>query len=134
MKPFSSIWEGVVTDTVSIHATCWKTMFDEVLQKWAMRNAQRFHSFDLVTDYKLLRNLFADDPKGGERMTAEGAGFYLDCSKNRITAETLKLLLQLADESGLRQRIDSMFRGEKIKRTENRAVLHVALGPARQTL
>jgi glucose-6-phosphate isomerase len=67
-------------------------------------------------------------------MTAEGAGFYLDYSKNRITAETLKLLLKLADESGLRQRIDSMFRGEKINTTENRAVLHVALRAARQTL
>ena len=74
-----------------------------------------------------LRKLFADDPKRGERMTAEGAGLYLDYSKNRITAETLKLLLQLADESGLRERIDAMFRGDKINVTENRAVLHVAL-------
>jgi glucose-6-phosphate isomerase len=81
-----------------------------------------------------LRNLFADDPKRGERMTAEGAGFYLDYSKNRITAETLKLLVQLADESGLRERIDLMFCGEKINTTENRAVLHVALRAARQTL
>src|SRR5437867_3405785 len=74
-----------------------------------------------------LRKLFADDPKRGERMTAEAAGIYLDYSKNRITDETLKLLLQLADESGLRQRIDAMFRGEKINITEDRAVLHVAL-------
>jgi glucose-6-phosphate isomerase len=74
-----------------------------------------------------LRKLFADDPERGERMTAEGAGLYLDYSKNRITAETLKLLLQLADESGLRGRIDAMFRGEKINTTENRAVLHIAL-------
>jgi glucose-6-phosphate isomerase len=74
-----------------------------------------------------LRQLFADDPKRGERMTAEAVGLYLDYSKNRITDETLKLLLQLADESGLRQRIDAMFRGEKINVTENRAVLHVAL-------
>ena len=74
-----------------------------------------------------LRKLFADDPKRGERMTAEGAGLYLDYSKNRITAETLQLLLQLADESGLRRRIDAMFRGDKINITENRAVLHVAL-------
>jgi glucose-6-phosphate isomerase len=73
-----------------------------------------------------LRQLFADDPKRGERMTAEGAGLYLDYSKNRITAQTLKLLLQLADESGLRERIDAMFRGDKINITENRAVLHVA--------
>jgi glucose-6-phosphate isomerase len=74
-----------------------------------------------------LRKLFADDPKRGERMTAEAVGLYLDYSKNRITDETLKLLLQLADESGLRGRIDAMFRGEKINLTENRAVLHVAL-------
>jgi len=74
-----------------------------------------------------LRKLFADDPKRGERMTAEAVGLYLDYSKNRITDETLKLLLQLADESGLRERIDAMFRGEKINLTENRAVLHVAL-------
>jgi len=74
-----------------------------------------------------LRKLFADDSDRGERMTAEAAGLYLDYSKNRITNETLKLLLQLAEESGLRARIDSMFRGEKINPTEKRAVLHVAL-------
>jgi glucose-6-phosphate isomerase len=74
-----------------------------------------------------LRKLFTDDPKRGERMTVEAVGLYLDYSKNRITDETLKLLLQLADESGLRGRIDAMFRGEKINVTENRAVLHVAL-------
>ena len=74
-----------------------------------------------------LRKLFADDPKRGERMTAEAVGLYLDYSKNRITDETLKLLLQLAEESGLRARIDAMFSGEKINITEKRAVLHVAL-------
>jgi len=74
-----------------------------------------------------LRKLFADDPKRGERMTVEAAGIYLDYSKNRITDETLTLLLQLAEESGLRARIDAMFRGEKINITENRAVLHMAL-------
>jgi glucose-6-phosphate isomerase len=74
-----------------------------------------------------LRQLFADDPQRGERMTAEGAGVYLDYSKNRITEETLPLLLQLAEESGLRARIDAMFRGEKINVSEQRAVLHVAL-------
>src|SRR4249920_3510640 len=74
-----------------------------------------------------LRQLFAEDPKRGERMTAEAVGLYLDYSKNRVTDETLKLLLQLANESGLRGRIDAMFRGEKINITENRAVLHVAL-------
>ena len=74
-----------------------------------------------------LRRLFSDDPKRGERMTAEAVGIYLDYSKNRITDETLKLLLQLADESGLQARIDAMFRGEKINITEDRSVLHVAL-------
>ncbi len=74
-----------------------------------------------------LRDLFARDPRRGERMTVEAAGLYLDYSKNRITDETLALLLQLAQESGLRARIDAMFRGEKINVTENRAVLHVAL-------
>ena len=74
-----------------------------------------------------LRSLFADDPKRGERFTAEAIGIFLDYSKNRITDETLKLLVQLAEEVGLRDRIDAMFRGEKINITENRAVLHVAL-------
>jgi glucose-6-phosphate isomerase len=74
-----------------------------------------------------LRQLFADDPKRGERFTAEAAGVFLDYSKNRITDETLKLLIQLAEESGLRERIDAMFRGEKINVSEKRAVLHVAL-------
>jgi glucose-6-phosphate isomerase len=74
-----------------------------------------------------LRQLFAADVERGKRLTAEGAGIYLDYSKNRITDETLKLLLELAQESGLRQRMDAMFRGDKINSTENRAVLHVAL-------
>jgi glucose-6-phosphate isomerase len=74
-----------------------------------------------------LRKLFADDPRRGERMTAEALGILFDYSKNRVTDETLKLLVQLAEESGLRARIDAMFRGEKINITENRAVLHVAL-------
>ena len=74
-----------------------------------------------------LRKLFADDPKRGERFAIEAAGLYLDYSKNRITDETLKFLLQLAEECGLRARIDAMFRGEKINITENRAVLHIAL-------
>ena len=74
-----------------------------------------------------LRDLFAQDPKRGERMTLEAAGLYLDYSKNRITDETLKLLFQLATESGLQERIAAMFRGDKINVTENRAVLHVAL-------
>jgi len=74
-----------------------------------------------------LRRLFAGDPARGARMTAESAGIYLDYSKNRITDETMKLLVQLAEESDLRARIDAMFHGEKINTTEKRAVLHVAL-------
>ena len=74
-----------------------------------------------------LRELFAQDPKRGERMTVDAAGLFLDYSKNRVTDETLKLLFQLATESGLKERIDSMFRGDKINITENRAVLHTAL-------
>jgi glucose-6-phosphate isomerase len=74
-----------------------------------------------------LRQLFADDPQRGEHLTAEAVGIYFDYSKNRVTAETLQLLVRLAEESGLRSRIDAMFRGEKINATEKRAVLHVAL-------
>src|SRR4051812_41778325 len=74
-----------------------------------------------------LRSLFAADPGRGERMTVEALGIFLDYSKNCITAETIRLLLELAEESGLRARIDAMFRGDKINVTENRAVLHVAL-------
>ena len=74
-----------------------------------------------------LRHLFADDPKRGERLAVEAVGLYLDYSKNRVTDETIHLLLQLAEESGLRARIDAMFHGEKINITEKRAVLHVAL-------
>jgi len=74
-----------------------------------------------------LRKLFAADPKRGERLTIEAAGLYLDYSKNRITDQTLKLLVRLAKESDLSGRIAAMFRGEKINVTENRAVLHVAL-------
>src|SRR5262249_44883084 len=74
-----------------------------------------------------LRDLFGDDPRRGMRLTAEAAGVYLDYSKNRITDETLKLLLDLAKQSGLRARIDAMFSGGKINKTEKRAVLHAAL-------
>jgi glucose-6-phosphate isomerase len=74
-----------------------------------------------------LRQLFADDPKRGQRMAIQAVGLYLDYSKNRVTDETLKLPLQLAEQSGLRARIDAMFSGQKINITENRAVLHVAL-------
>ena len=74
-----------------------------------------------------LRELFAQEERRGERLAVEAAGFYLDYSKNRLNDETLRLLLRLAESSGLRQRIDAMFGGEKINITENRAVLHVAL-------
>jgi len=74
-----------------------------------------------------LRQLFADDPERGERLTAEAAGIYLDYSKNRITGETLGLLVQLAEECGLRERINAMFAGEQINATEKRAALHIAL-------
>src|SRR6516164_8309057 len=82
-----------------------------------------------------LRELFAKDPKRGERLTAEAAGLFLDYSKNRITDQTLKLLTRLARESRLEGCIGAMFRGEKINVTENRAVLHVALrAPANATI
>ena len=74
-----------------------------------------------------MRDLFAEDPTRGERLAAEGAGLYLDYSKNRITDETLRLLLQLAEESGLAERTEAMFRGDRINVSENRSVLHVAL-------
>jgi glucose-6-phosphate isomerase len=80
-----------------------------------------------------LRTLFADDPQRGERFALEAVGVYLDYSKNRITAETMRLLLRLAASSGLRERIDAMFRGDKINITEGRAVLHVALRAPRDS-
>ena len=87
---------------------------------------------DLGAHYKKvgethLRELFADDPKRGERLTVEAVGLFLDYSKNRVTDETVKLLIRLAEESQLRERIDAMFRGDKINLTEKRAVLHTAL-------
>jgi glucose-6-phosphate isomerase len=81
------------------------------------KNVQKLH----------LKKLFADDPKRGLRLTVDAVGIFLDYSKNRVTDQTIKLLLQLAEESHLRARIDAMFRGDKINVTENRAVLHVAL-------
>jgi glucose-6-phosphate isomerase len=82
-----------------------------------------------------LRKLFANDAGRGARMTAEACGIYFDYSKHRVTDETLRLLLQLAEQSGLRARIDAMFRGEKINVTEKRAVLHVALrAPKEQSI
>jgi glucose-6-phosphate isomerase len=102
-------------------------------QPGAKRPAIKRHAWDaLDAHYKKvselhLRQLFADDPGRGERMTVEAVGLYLDYSKNRVTYETLKLLLRLAEQSGLQSRIEAMFRGEKINVTEKRAVLHVAL-------
>src|SRR5271156_1168662 len=80
-----------------------------------------------------LRQLFADAPQRGTRLTAEAAGLYLDYSKNRVTDETIRLLVQLARERGVEARRDAMFRGEKINITEKRAVLHVALRAPRGT-
>src|SRR5205814_58907 len=80
-----------------------------------------------------LRTLFADDATRGERLTAEAAGIHLDYSKNRVTDETLALLRRLAEEAGLRERIEAMFRGDKINVTEDRSVLHVALRAPRGT-
>src|SRR6476660_2254014 len=87
---------------------------------------------NLAAHYKKIKEvplskLFADDPKRGQRLTTEAAGLFLDYSKNRVTDETVKLLVQLAAESDLRGRIGAMFSGEKINITEKRAVLHVAL-------
>jgi glucose-6-phosphate isomerase len=82
-----------------------------------------------------LRTLFAEDPRRGERFALEAVGIYLDYSKNRVTDETLRLLLELAESSGLHERIDAMFKGEKINVTEKRAVLHVALrSPRNQSI
>jgi len=81
-----------------------------------------------------LRELFAKDPKRGQRFTAEAAGLFLDYSKNRVTDQTIKLLVQLANQSGLRERIAAMFNGEKINLTENRSVLHVALRAPRDAI
>jgi glucose-6-phosphate isomerase len=103
------------------------------LQTSEPRQATQFRSWKALQDHyqKIrelhLRDLFAGDPERGNRLSAAALGIYLDYSKNRITSETLQLLLQLAEESGLRMKIDAMFRGEKINVTEKRSVLHVAL-------
>ena len=88
--------------------------------------------YEKVKDIQ-LRQLFAGDPSRGDRLTAEAAGLYLDYSKNRVTDETVRLLIQLANERGVADRRDAMFRGEKINITEGRAVLHVALRAPRGT-
>jgi glucose-6-phosphate isomerase len=103
-------------------------LFHDESEELTRRKAWR----DLETHYRKisrahLRTLFAENPKRGEQFALEALGIYFDYSKNRITDETLNLLVQLAEESGLRSRINAMFRGEKINITENRAVLHIAL-------
>src|SRR5690242_20227266 len=100
-----------ISTTQLTHRTVWKALEDHYQ---AIRHIH-------------LRTLFKEDPQRGQRLTLEAVGIYLDYSKNRITDDTLRLLLQLAETSGLREHIDAMFRGEKINVTENRAVLHVAL-------
>src|SRR3954468_22918021 len=101
-----------------------KPLSKPLIQRPAWK-ALRTHSKEIKKLH--LRKLFAEDPKRGEQFTAEAAGLFLDYSKNRITAKTVKLLLQLAKESNLRGKIEAMFGGRKINLTENRAVLHVAL-------
>jgi glucose-6-phosphate isomerase len=105
---------------------------DAVRARAATWTALEAHRDELVDVH--LRTLFAEDPGRGERLAAEGAGLYLDYSKQRATDETMRLLLALAEESGLRERIDAMFRGEKINVSEDRAVLHVALRAPRDAL
>jgi glucose-6-phosphate isomerase len=100
------------------------TLFRSVASRPVWKALEAHH--EKVRDLH-LRKLFTEDPKRGERFTIEAAGLFLDYSKNRITDETLQLLLQLAGECGLQARIDAMFRGEKINITEKRAVLHAAL-------
>ena len=96
----------------------------------AWRALERHHA---AISERHLRDLFAEDATRGERLAVEALGIYLDYSKHRITAETIRLLVELADQSELRQRIDAMFRGERINPTEGRAVLHVALRAPRDT-
>src|SRR5882672_4969950 len=98
----------------------------------AVRRSTRFASSVTIRETHLL-TLFAVAAKRGERLTAEAAGIHLDYSKNRVTDETLALLRRLAEEAGLRERIDAMFRGDKINVTEDRSVLHVALRAPRGT-
>jgi glucose-6-phosphate isomerase len=88
-------------------------------------NALATHKKEIEREH--LRDLFAKDPGRADRFRLKAAGLFLDYSKNRITDKTIRLLLQLADQSDLRERIDAMFRGDKINTTENRAVLHIAL-------
>jgi glucose-6-phosphate isomerase len=101
------------------------SLLEQSLLELPSWRALRQHSKEIAKTS--LRELFENDPQRGTRFTAEAVGLFLDYSKNRATDETLKLLVQLAEERGLRQRIEAMFRGDKINITENRAVLHIAL-------
>ena len=99
-------------------------MSPPITQRTSWRNLQDHYEH---LRYMRLSDLFDDDPARGERLTAEGAGIYLDYSKNRVTDETLSQLFALARECGLSERIEAMFRGERINVSEDRPVLHVAL-------
>ena len=128
------LWDGAANDACngSSHAG---SSHSTTQSKRALKDASRSQSpawQKLEAHYQQRRNvhlrtLFRDDQMRGERMTAEAVGIFFDYSKQRVTDETLALLLKLAEEIGLRARIDAMFRGEKINVTENRAVLHIAL-------
>ena len=112
------------------HLTTPSLLYSEILMLTSLRERASWKNlqghFATIKDVH-LRRLFADDPGRGRRLTVEAAGLFLDYSKHRVTSDTLKLLIELANESGLRPAIDAMFRGDKINTTENRAVLHVAL-------
>src|SRR5688572_12945822 len=91
---------------------------------------EHFHELEDVH----LRELFARDPDRGERLTTEGAGLFLDYSKHRVTTESLMLLRRLAAESGLAERIEAMFTGQRVNETEERAALHTALRAPREVV
>src|SRR6185369_3416571 len=118
-------WNRPFATAVGMIMVSWR---DEVMislrERPAWKALERHHQ-DIAGRH--LRQLFADDPGRAERFALEAAGLYLDYSKNRVTDETMRLLFRLADESGLRERIDAMFRGDRINVSENRPVLHVAL-------
>src|SRR5205814_9288329 len=117
-------WRGVRAWRARMEGTMVATGMPPLTQRPAWQALEAHHR--RLRDVH-LRQLFADDPGRGERLVAEGAGLYLDYSKNRVTDETLRMLLQLARERGVVERRDAMFRGDKINITEQRAVLHVAL-------
>ena len=122
----------VSTGRTSAHRSTGEIMTTMLRQRAAWKALERHHD-DVSRSH--LRELFAADPGRAERFTVDAAGLHLDYSKNRITDETVRLLLQLADECELRKHIDAMFRGEHINVSEKRAVLHAALRmPAEESL